>query len=375
MRIGRTASSYLIRQVLGWGALGFAAITVVFLSQNLLRMLDKLLLVGVGGPQIVTIVQCILVSLLAYTVPIAFLFGVVVAIGRMAADAEVLALRACGFGLREIVIPVVTLAVAVGALCAWLLLDVEPRARRTLREAVIALSTHGSMIEPGEFRRVGDRVVYVRSRDDANRLEGILISDRSDPERPLLIFAESGVFGWDAERGEVRFRLHNGDIHVEPVNPRDPEYQRIAFADFEYSFAVAKLLELEDAQLRPKDMSTGELRDVLARYDAGEQVRFPGRRNPTEYRLQLERRYALPVAPVLFALLGVPLAITRTRAGRSWGVLICAALVGLYYGVLTFSQYLALEGAIPAWLALWIPNLLCALAAAVLLQRARRPGR
>ena len=64
----------------------------------------------------------------------------------------------------------------------------------------------------------------------------------------------------------------------------------------------------------------------------------------------------------------------RTRGGRSWGVLLCAGLVGAYYGVLTFSQYLALEGVLPAGLALWIPNALCAVAAAVLLARARRPA-
>jgi lipopolysaccharide export system permease protein len=79
------------------------------------------------------------------------------------------------------------------------------------------------------------------------------------------------------------------------------------------------------------------------------------------------------MAPMLFALIGVPLAMRRQRGGRSWGVLLCAGLVGSYYGVLTFSQSLALEGVIPAGIALWIPNALCAAAAVGLLARARRP--
>ena len=82
MRFSRTASAYLVRQVLGWSAIGLAAITVVFLSQNLVRMLDKLLLIGVSMADAVTIVKCIAVTVLAYTVPIAFLFGVLVTIGR-----------------------------------------------------------------------------------------------------------------------------------------------------------------------------------------------------------------------------------------------------------------------------------------------------
>jgi lipopolysaccharide export system permease protein len=373
MRISRTASGYLVRQVLGWGAIGLAAVTVVFLSQNLMRMLDKLLLIGVSAAGVATIVECIAVTLLAHTVPIAFLFGVLVTIGRMAADAEILALRACGFGLREIVLPIFALAVAISALTAWLLLDVEHRARRELRAAVIVMTTQSSMIEPGEFKRVGDRIVYVRSRDGDGRLESILISDRTDPQRPFMIFAESGIFGWDGERGEARFRLRNGDIHLEPADAGGAQYHRIGFQDFVYSFPVKNLLELETAQLRPKDLTTAELRATLAKLEAGEPV-LHASRDPREYRVQIHRRYALPMAPMLFALIGVPLAMRLRRGGRSWGVLLCAGLVAVYYGILTFSQYLALEGPIPAGIALWIPNTLCAAAAAVLLTRARRPA-
>ena len=372
MRIPLTVSAYLVRQTLGWGALGLVAITVVFLSQNLVRMLDKLLLIGASASGVATIVECIAVTMLTYTVPMAFLFGVLVTIGRMAADAEILALRACGFGLREILLPVFCLAVASSALTAWLLLDVEHRARREMRTTVIAMTTQASMIEPGEFKRVGERIVYVQGRDGEGRLESILISDRTQPQRPFMIFAESGVFGWDGERGEARFRLHNGDIHLEPVEAGSTEYHRISFQDFVYSFPVKNLLELESARLRPKDLTTAELRATLARLEAGEIVPRVSR-DPREYRVQIHRRYALSFAPMLFALIGVPLAMRLRRGGRSWGVLLCAGLVGIYYGVLTFSQSLALEGAIPAGIALWIPNALCAAAAAILLARARRP--
>ena len=47
------------------------------------------------------------------------------------------------------------------------------------------------------------------------------------------------------ERGEASFRLRNGDIHLEPADADAAQYQRIAFDDFEYSFPVKNLLELE----------------------------------------------------------------------------------------------------------------------------------
>jgi lipopolysaccharide export system permease protein len=373
MRIPRTASAYLARQVVGWGLIGLAAITLVFLSQNLVRMLDKLLVFGVHGEGVATVVKCIAVTMLAYTVPIAFLFGVLVTVGRMAADGEILALRSCGFGLREILVPIALLAALVSALTAWMLLDVENQARRELRSALIEMTAQSGMIVPGEFKRVGERVVYVRSRDDEGRLERILISDRSDPERPFMVFAESGSFGWDGDRGEARFRLRNGDIHLEPADADALRYQRIGFRDFEYAFPVKNLLELESARQRPKDLTTPQLFERLAELEAGPPSEESSRA-AREHRVQIHRRFALPVAPTLFALIGVPLAMRLTRGGRSWGVLLCSGLIGIYYGVLTFCQYLAMEGLLPAAAALWTPNALCALAAAFLLARARRPA-
>jgi lipopolysaccharide export LptBFGC system permease protein LptF len=75
---------------------------------------------------------------------------------------------------------------------------------------------------------------------------------------------------------------------------------------------------------------------------------------------------------MVFALLAVPLALQRGRGARSWGVLLCGLLVTLYYAVLSFGQYLALEALVPAGLALWLPNGVFGLVALALLVRAHR---
>ncbi len=86
------------------------------------------------------------------------------------------------------------------------------------------------------------------------------------------------------------------------------------------------------------------------------------------------RRIALPAAPVLFALIGVPLGLSRVRGARSRGVLVCALLGLGYYVILSFSQHLALASLLPAAVAVWIPNVTFGLTAAVLICRARVPG-
>ena len=89
------------------------------------------------------------------------------------------------------------------------------------------------------------------------------------------------------------------------------------------------------------------------------------------FQLELQRRLALPMAPMLFALVGVPLGLRRSRGARSWGALLCIAVVFGYYALLSLSQFLGGGGVLSPAIALWLPNAAFGALAAFLLYRAR----
>jgi lipopolysaccharide export system permease protein len=381
MRLPRTLASYILREVLLYSLLGLVAIGVILVSRNLLRHLDLMIASGASTADALTVVWCLASTLATYAVPVAFLFGVLLAMGRLASDAEITAAHSCGIGLRTLVLPVACLGLAVACVTGYLASDVEHRAQRRLRLLIQTMAAEGKLIEPGEFRQVGERVLFARRRGAGNRLEGVLIADRSDPEHPFLIFAEDGELEWDSVRDEVRLRLRNGDIHID----REPDasaaarsefdaerYQRIAFRTFDYALEVDKALGVSLSAYRPREMTAAQLRAVIARAEAGDPLAELRRHDAVYYRLYLERRRALAAAPILFALIGVPLGIRRVRGGRSRGVLACALLAFGYYALSTFGQALALDGAISAAAALWLPNAAFAGVAWALLLRARR---
>jgi len=381
MRLPRTLATYILREVLLYSLLGLVAITMVLVSRNLLRHLGELIASGASAADALTLLWCLVSVLATYAVPVAFLFGVLLAMGRLASDVEITAAHSCGIGLRTLVLPVALLGFAIACVTGYLTFDVEHRAQRRLRLLLQTMAAEGRLIEPGEFRRVGERVLFAKRRGADDRLEGVLIADRSDPERPLLIFAEDGELDWDSERDELRLRLRNGDIHIDPgpeasaaaaPEPAGERYQRIAFRTFDYAIEADKALGVSLSAYRPREMTAAQLRAVIARAEAGDPLAELRRHDAVYYRLQLQRRLALPAAPLLFALVGVPLGIRRVRGGRSWGILLCALLAFGYYALLTFGQALALTGAISAAAALWLPNAAFAATAWALLRRARR---
>lgn len=371
MRVSRTLSLHLLAEVLQYTVLGFVAFATILVTQNLLRRLEDLVAVGFQARDVVAVLGALLPMLAAYALPVAFLFGVLLAVGRISGDSEVTAMRSCGLGIGALVAPVLGLAVVVGAGTAWLMIRTEPKARVDLREVLRSAASRGAILEPGKFRVIGDRVVFVRDRDPENRLRGILIADRSDPTRPFLVFAERGEFVVTQGESQIQLHLEDGDVHVEPEDARQDRYQRISFRSFDYAIDAAGIFS-STRDLRPADMTMTQLREVMARAAAGDPLDGLREKDPLEYALQYHRRLALPVAPLLFALVGVPLGLRRVRGARSWGALLCVAIVFFYYALLSLAQFLAASAGVPAWAALWLPNLAFLALAIPLLRRAQR---
>jgi lipopolysaccharide export system permease protein len=400
MRLPRTLSAYALGEVLQYTLLGLLALSTLLVGRNLLRHLDDLIRAGSSAGEIGVVVACLATSLATYALPVAFLFGVLLSIGRLAGDAEIVALQSCGVGLRSLVLPIAVLGLAIAGLTAFLTSDVEHRAQRRLRLTVQTLVAKGRLIEPGQFQRVGERVLFAKARDEAERLRGVLIADRSMPDHPMLIFAARGETKWDPDLGMLHLELNDGTIHFDTdtdtngdvaalpgvganaratVAPADAgvasdAYRRISFRTFDYAIAADEMLGVSLAAHRPREMSNAQLRSAIARAEAGDPLDDLRRHDPVYYRLQLQRRLALPFAPILFALIGVPLAVGPARRGRSWGILLCALTAFGYYLLLTLGQSLAHDGAIPAASAAWLPNGVFAGLAWILLRRTTRIG-
>jgi lipopolysaccharide export system permease protein len=372
MRFPRTLSQQVVLEIFSWSVLGYVALVAILVSQNLIRRLDDLMMVGFEFVDLLSVLRSLLPVLSAYAMPVSFLFGVLVTMRRMSADREVLAMRSCGLGLSVLLVPALSLGVLASALSAHLMISVEHRARREMLSVFKQAATKGGILEPGRFRLIGNRMIFVEGRDRQNHLEGIMIIDHSTPGRHLRIFAERGQLVFDEQTDMLHFRLENGDLHLQPESATSLDDRHLSFDGFDYGFDISVLLGKAFSPNRPRQMTLAEIEAVLARAEAGEELTGLDERDPTEYALEAERRYALPLAPLLFAMLAVPAGLRTSRGGRSWGILICIAMALGYYALLALGEFLARTGTVgPVW-AFWLPNLIVALAATAMLHRASR---
>jgi lipopolysaccharide export system permease protein len=371
MRVSRLLSFYLVKEIVQYGALSFLALTMVLLTQNALRRFEDLVAVGATFADSLDVLACLIPVLTAYTLPIAFLFGIIIAVSRMSSEGEIMAMGASGLGLASLMVPTLVLAALISAVSGYVMIDLEHKAHRELRTLVETLAARAGMLEPGKFRGLAGRTLFVRERDRENHLRGVMISDRTDPERSFVIFSESGRFSYDEDQQLFQLGLRDGAIHLDSDKAHPSRAQTISFETLEYAFDVRSLISSLTAAVRPRQMTYAELDDVVRRARGGSDLGELHQRDPIEYELEIHRRYALPLAPIAFALIAIPLGLGRAARSRSRGALVSLLLAFAYYGLYSQARFLALDGRLAASLALWVPNLVFAVMAAVLAIRTR----
>jgi lipopolysaccharide export LptBFGC system permease protein LptF len=348
----------------------------LLLANSLLRQLEDLVGIGGGFGDAAAVTLRLIVVLTTYALPIALLFGTLAALGRLGSDHEVIAFRSLGVSLLQLAAPALALAVLASVATGWLLQRGEVGARRSILARVGEVAARGGVIRPGTFTKLdklGDRMLFVDRRGEDGRLEGVLISDRSDPKRGFTVLATSGAFEFDREAAMGHLVLSNGDVHFDSDSKTSDHTQRINFRRFDYAFDMSRVVSAGPERLRPRDMTREELASALAHFDA-HGAAPPGAREVRRevYEVQTQRRAALALSPLAFGLLAVPLGVGLRRGARSLGALLCALIAFGYYVVMNAASAYATSGRLPAAVALWLPNLLCVSLALPLWWRARQ---
>src|SRR6202162_5267187 len=106
----RILDRYIVREVFRHAFLGLVVFTFVLFVPQLVRVMELFVRHTGSGSQIVQLFLCLLPGVFVCAIPMSILIGVLLGLGRMSADSEIIALTALGIGRRRILLPVGVLA-------------------------------------------------------------------------------------------------------------------------------------------------------------------------------------------------------------------------------------------------------------------------
>jgi lipopolysaccharide export system permease protein len=349
----KTTYSYILKEILPIFFIGLMVFTIILLMDKILKLIEMIVTKGVSVSDILMLLLFISPSFLIFTIPMSVLLSTLISFGRLSGDSEITAFKASGLSLYQLFLPVLIFSIAAYLLTTLCVFYGLPWGNRGFTATLYKIAQSKANIEIKE-RVFNDAfeglVVYVEKVPlQAGKMEGILIYDDRDQGKTNTIFAREGFLSSNPKSQEVILRLFDGDIHR--FDSRADVYQKIKFDAYDLKLELAKALGAMVKKMRDHEMSIEDIEKKI------EKKKILGQETTSE-QVEIQKRYAIPFACIVFALIGVPMGIQPRRSGRSFGFVFSILILLAYYISLMGSEILALRRTIPPYLAGWAPNII-----------------
>lgn len=351
----RTLARYLISEILPPFFFGLLAFTFVLLIARILKLIELVVTRGVPLLQIAKLLSLILPTFLELTVPMAFLLAILLGLGRLSHDQEILALKASGVSPLRILWPIAHLALIIAAITLLLTMVARPAANQALKKELynIAKSRIGTALKEKVFNDDFPKIlIYVEEIiPPGNTAQGVLIVDKRDPQRDDIILGKVAIISTDEQTNTLGLRLFDGSIYER--EKKRPGFSQTRFNIYDYKLDLDDLVgPVKKKDSGPKEVSLNHLIATIHQKEDSGVKAIPE-------RMELQQRFSFAFVPLIFCLLGVSLILLphSARAGRSWGFLLCLFWLLAYYGLLSLGRALGDKGLLHPVPALWLPNL------------------
>jgi len=353
--------NYLLKEFIGNLVLGLGVLTFVMLLGNLIKIADLVIRKGVNIYVVGKLLLFMMPYLLTYTLPIAALAAVLLSLGRLSGDNEIIAIRASGINIFTLIFPVLVIGIILSLVLVVFNDRVIPYAHFATRKTLtdVGIKNPTAALEPGVFINSFQKYILFIYRIDENKLTNIRIYEpQGEGKAARTIVARRGEFIAVPETNSIKLKLIDGTSD-EP-DPEDPNsFYKLNFKTYFMTLSLGQAQDAQELGKKPKDMTIAELNQEVTKLK-NEGV------DPAPLITEINEKISLAFSCFVFILLGLPLAIITRRREKSINFSIAFLIVGVYYLLLIGSEAISLQGYLNPKLAMWIPNILLGLIGLIL---------
>ena len=364
----RIIDRYLIREIVPPFLLALLVFTFILIIPFILDLAENMIAKGVPAVTILKATVTLLPQALALTIPMALLIALLVGLGRLSSDREFVVMMACGISPYRLLRPILLFALICWGATSWVMLKAMPdgnQAYRNILTEIVMNRAEGEVRPRVFFQDFPNVVVYVREVPTSGvGWEDVLAADTSNPSAPVMYLAKRGHMVIDRQARTIQMVLEQGSSHRTKLeDPTAYEVQK-----FEQT-----ILSLNPESVFPRtgpapganEMTIEELR---AR---AEELKAQGI-SPHREIMTIQKKFSVPVACFVFAVIGLALGASNRRDGKLAAFVLGIAVIFVYYVIMFTAEALTKGFWIPAWLSMWLPNVVLGAAGVILLiSRAR----
>ena len=359
----RIFDRYIGRQVFSATLTGVLVLSGVMVLGNIYKKLDQLL----GDTQFPISVVAKFIALvipfsLIFTIPCAFLTGILLVFGRMSADNEMVSLRMTGTPMWRICAPVFVLAAALCTVCFYVNVSLAPIAKNSMKRLLYDVMTNDpiNLFQEGRvLDKFPDYRIYTGKRKGKDTLENLQIFKLNGSRVEQFIRAKTAVI--EVKPGELDFILHLKDANFE--NVVTSEAGVIEKVDGPHMGATAMKFPLSDLKGKTERINASMKStmtlwgEVISGTDSATGLELDKMAKSVALT-EVSKRYSFSLACITFALIGIPLGITAQRRETTAGFVLSLVTALAYYFFILLADMFNEKPSVYPHLLMWLPNIL-----------------
>lgn len=346
------SQKYVLRVFSHFLGLSLFVFVSIFVMVNFVQIVVQGALSGFSLYFLAKSILYLLPNMISMSLPVSFLLAVLLSLGQMSQEGEIVALRAGGFSFTDIL----TAMFWASVLSCALLLAVNnwfgPVALKRSTDYTLTMINRVTKVElkPRTFQKISDWVIYSDDVDALSRgLRGVKLIRRlnvkNEPVFVTKINAEEGTYAVLRERG-IAIELRKGQFSQTDYNDAD----KVLYGDFSSYKTLIPFFSagVDSRSLYAREISTTGLIKRIS--DGAVDADTAGK-----YRIEIASRFAMALTPLVFFLIGAPLGVVLEKKGRSAGFTFSLLIIFLYYGLSITSMVLARKYALLFPWAMFVP--------------------
>lgn len=338
--------SYILKECRGPIILSVSIFTFIFLLDIIVAMMENIIVKGISVFDIVRILSFYVPPILTQTIPLGLFVGIMITFSKFTRSSEAIAMNSIGMDIRAILKPILTLGIGSMFFILFLQESIIPRSYIKLQYLASKIAYENPVFQLKERTFMNNLEGYSLYIDKVGRdkhASGILIFENDEKTIfPIVLVGHQAYW-------------RDSSIILERANfiSFDEKGVRKLTGSFE-----DKRVELQayfsDLQIKVKEIEMMSIGTLLR------EMKGKSKEEKLIYKVEINRKLALPFSSVMLSVLGVLLSIGHQRSGKRAGILVGILTIFFYICLLNVGIVLANVGKIPILLGVWLPNVLLA---------------
>ena len=359
----RILARYILKEFFPPFIIALICFTFILIFDDLFRLTKLFVQKGISPIYLVELLTYVMPATVVLSLPMAALVAILLSLGRLSTDNEIIAMKAHGVAFHHLMLPLLGIATVLSIVDLGLMDYALPKANLAYATLKRDIQRHNPtfILEEAtvmkELEREGKLWMYESTDAKSGRMREVKIWDGIWSGRPRFSHAREGSLGF--ESGRAMLTLYDG-LTYEPTTDNSNGYRVTKFQQQQLALQLTEDLERGAFQNKtPRSMRISQLKEFVT--DLRSAVETSQNPDYTLSKLRFaqveyHKKFSIPFACLAFGLMGVPLGLMVKQSGRMIGFGVGLAVILIYYLLLQIGQSAGLNGMLSPALAMWLPN-------------------